>query len=80
MSHQAVIPSPLDQRGTGPVGVSLKNNTGIVLIFTQHAKIKGDIAVRAVQFQNLIDLLQTPYCSKGARVIRQFFCLLQDIG
>ena len=55
MLHQLVVAASLDQRLSCAVGVSLENNSGIIMIFAEHGKIKGNILLITINLKKLIN-------------------------
>ena len=65
----------LDYRLTDPISVCLENDPCVVLDLAEHAEIKTYVFLITVNFEDLIDLLQTLYCCKRACVVSQASCL-----
>ena len=72
--QQLVVPAACHNILAGSVGVGLENNTGIIGIFAQHAKVIGNVIPKTVAVQDLLYLLQTTDSPKGTRIGRHGFC------
>ena len=75
MFQKFVVTAALDYRLTDPISVCLENNPCVVLDLAEHAEIKTYVFLITVNFEDLIDLLQTLYCCKRACVVSQASCL-----
>ena len=75
MFQKFVVTAALDYRLTDPISVCLENDPCVVLDLAEHAEIKTYVFLITVNFEDLIDLLQTLYCCKRACVVSQASCL-----
>ena len=71
MFQKFIVAAAFYDRFTGSIGVCLKNDSGIVLQFAEHTKIKTDIFFVSVDFKNLINLFQTFYCFDRTDIVCQ---------
>ena len=75
-----VVAAALYHGVAGAVGVTPENHAGVILIFIQHTEIKGNVFLHAVNFQELVDLLQAFDRCQGLLIVRQALRPVQHLA
>ena len=79
MGKEAVVAASLGHRLAIAVGIRPEHNSGVVIVFAQHAQIETDIFFKAFLLQASVDVLQAGKSLKRFRVVRKRSGLLKGL-